>query len=152
LSTFAIKKAELRTVLPSISLSLTNNNINKTILRKAHRRGNSDLLQGGATQRMAVQSLARRESHRRPGSSLRRLARESTIPCAPCLDPNRLWDSVHGFIYVVVSLHDSQMLPSPCWFLCSHRIPRRSSVCVATVSFLGIRCKQSSCAIITAIY
>jgi len=28
----------------------------------------------------------------------------AAIPCAPCLDPNRLWGSAYGFIYVVVSL------------------------------------------------
>jgi len=49
-------------------------------------------------------------------------------------------------------LHYSQMLPRPCWFLCPHRIPRRSPVSSATRCLLGIRCKQSSSAIITAIY
>jgi len=47
---------------------------------------------------------------------------------------------------MTVNLHYSQILPRPCLFLCSQRIPRRSSVCMATVFFLGIRCEQRPCA------
>jgi len=32
------------------------------------------------------------------------LGKGAAIPYAPCLDPNRLWSSVCGFIYVVVSM------------------------------------------------
>jgi len=32
------------------------------------------------------------------------LGKGATIPCAPCLDPNHLWDSAYGFIHIVVSI------------------------------------------------
>jgi hypothetical protein len=32
------------------------------------------------------------------------LGKGATIPCVPCLDPNRLWGSAYGFIYVGASL------------------------------------------------
>jgi len=42
------------------------------------------------------------------------LGKGVAIPCAPCLDPNRLWDSACGFIDVAVSkrgMHALMPLP-----------------------------------------
>jgi len=48
-----------------------------------------------------------------PAQRFAALGKGTTIPCAPCLDPNHLWDSACGFIYVVVSiLHENSILPT----------------------------------------
>jgi len=50
------------------------------------------------------------------------------------------------------NLHYSQMLSRPCLSLCPQRILAQASVNVATLFIARIRCEQSYCAIITAIY